>query len=163
MIKLKRKELNRVYSILDTVKLNKIDDAEIRKVVLRIVLGGKKDAAIMQNDVEDTRRKYFDEFKSEDLIAFQDGINEVTKLLIQNKKEEAAALDKKLGKKYPKLLKAYQSFNSAITELQNDEVELNIEPVSSEDFVEAMLGQDLDITGNFLESFTSIFKNESGN
>jgi len=163
MIKLKRKELNRIYSILDTVKLNKIDDAEIRKVVLRIVLGGKKDAAIMQNDVEDTRRKYFDEFKSEDLIAFQDGINEVTKLLIQNKKEEAAALDKKLGKKYPKLLKAYQSFNSAITELQNDEVELNIEPVSSEDFVEAMLGQDLDITGNFLESFTSIFKNESGN
>ena len=163
MIKLKRKELNRIYSILDTVKLNKIDDAEIRKVVLRIVLGGKKDATIMQNDVEDTRRKYFDEFKSEDLIAFQDGINEVTKLLIQNKKEEAAALDKKLGKKYPKLLKAYQSFNSAITELQNDEVELNIEPVSSEDFVEAMLGQDLDITGNFLESFTSIFKNESEN
>ena len=58
---------------------------------------------------------------------------------------------------------AYNNFVQEVTELQNEEAEVNIDKINTEEFIEAMTEQDIDITPKYLESLTSILSNEFEN
>lgn len=163
MINLKRSELNSIYTILKDVKLNKIKDSDVRQFVLRIILEGKKDNDALMSDNETIRSKFFDEFPSEDLNVFQDAINKITILVNTGKSAEAHDLDVKTCSDYPELTAAFQNYNTASKELRNEEISLNIEPVTVEKFVDAMIEQELDLTGNIIEELSPIFKYDSEN
>lgn len=164
MIKLKRSHLNQVYALFDNkAKLNKIEDAAVRKLVLRVILDGKKESAALQNDIDAARTKFFDEFTPEDLQTVQGKLNEITNLLQQGKPEEAITVDNEVSTKYPEITKAFISFQEAIKELEQEEVELNVNPVLLEQFVDAMVGQEIEVTGKLLEALSPLFENESEN
>ena len=163
MIKLRRAELNSVYNFLDNTKLNRISNTTIRNTILKIILTGKKESEVSLNSIGEIRNKFFGEFPEEELVEFQDSVNKITQLIRDGKHEEANAVDAEASKKYPKILDAYRSFNEALNDLQKEVVEVNIEPISMEEFLDAMVGQDLDITGDIITKLTPIFENGSEN
>lgn len=163
MIRLKRVQLNQIYSILDTVKLNKIEDSVVRKLVLKIIIEGKNDVGAIQNEIATSRSKFFDGFPKEDLDIVQNNINTISSMLSEGKHKEAMELDAETYKQYKDIVEAYNTFQNTIREFEQEEIELNISPISLEQFVDAMVGQDLDITGGLLETLSPIFENEPEN
>jgi len=163
MIKLKKSELDSVHRFLDKLKLNKIYNSDVRKIILRVLLDTKKQIEVMQTEVEAIRKKFFSEFSKEDINKFQDIVNNISTLISEQRQEEALELDKNTTEKYPDLVVAYKGFTEAIKELQSEEIEINVEPIGLDEFVVAMSDQTVDITGKTLDMLNMLFKNDSEN
>lgn len=163
MIEVKRSNLNEIYQFVDSVQLNKITNPEVRKLVIKLVLEGKKNIDNTRKETEDVRAKYFDNFKSEDLEAFQNGLNEMSTLFRQNQVQEALNKDAELSEKYPEITEAFKGFNQTVAELQDESISIQVDPVSIEDFIDAMVGQNIEFTGKEIDRFNWIFKNDSEN
>lgn len=163
MIELEKSQLEAIYAILDKVQLNKIFDAEIRKSILKLVLAVSKELDSMRRDIEQMKTKYFSEFSKEDKQAFQNGVFEVEKLVRANELEEAKVKDIETSEKYPELTKAYLALNNDLAELQKEKISLNIEKFSLDSFLDAMVGQPINITMKELNLLNSIFNNDSEN
>lgn len=163
MIEVKRKNLEEIYSIMDQIQLNKITDANVRKLVLKLVLEGKKKANTMKEDVEEIRKKFFNGFENEDLEVFQKGLTEMSELFRETKIKEALDKDAELSNKYPEITEAYKGFNQALIDLQDELVPINTEKVNMDAFIDAMVGQDIEINGKTLDVLSPIFNDESEN
>ena len=160
MIEIKRNALDVIYRFVDNIQLNKITDPIVRKLILKLVIEGKKSAENAEKDIVEIRNKFFNDFKNEDLNAFQEGLNNLTALYRENKIKEALELDHDMTEKYPEITKAHQGFSQALAELEEEPITINIEPVSMDAFIDAMVGQNVELTGRQLDMLSPIFENE---
>lgn len=161
MIELKNYQLDEIISILNKVQLNKITDAEMRKNILKFVLLMPKKLESVKSEIDETRKKFFGEFKEEDLNKFQIALNEISELIKDGKTTEALKKDAEVSKEFPEIVTAYKNFNDAINYLQKETVELTLEPIKVEDFIDAMTGQDITISAKEINILNPIFVNES--
>lgn len=161
MIELRKLQLREIYDFVNRLQLNKVTDAKVRKTVLKLILELPKTIDGLQKDVDETRNKILGEFKQEDLQEFQKGINEIDELIRNNKHAESMEKDKELSEKYPEITKAYGMFIASVNDLYGEKVELNIDKINTDDFVEAMIGQDVTISGQQINLLAPIFNDES--
>jgi len=162
MIELKKLQLNEIYNFVNQIQLNKVTDASVRKTILKLVLELPKLIDNIQKDIDETRKKLLGEFEQTDLNTFQNGLNEIENLVRSGKVEESRVKDKELSEAYPEITKAYNIFIDSLNGLYNETVELNIDKVNIDLFIESMVGQSVNISGPQIALLTPIFENESG-
>ena len=161
MINLEKNKLNAVYEIFDKIHLNKIVDSEIRKKVLKFIIAISKELDSMRNDIEQMKIKYFSGFNDEEKQEFQLALSEVASFIRNNALESARAKDIETSEKYPELTKAYLSLNTDLVELQKETVSLNVEKFDLDSFLDAMVGQPINISMKELDILNPIFNNDS--
>lgn len=161
MVELKKYQLNAIYEIVNSIQLNKITDSKIRKTVLKLVLEIPKSITEFQKDISDTRTKFLEGFKTEDLTAFQAELNGLAEL--SRKQDTKAALEKdhEIAKSFPEITSAFVKLNESLDNLQNETVEFNVEKINMEEFVDALVGLDVNITAKELNVLDSLFEHET--
>lgn len=162
MIELKKLQLNEIYNFVNQIQLNKVTDASVRKTILKLVLELPKLIDNVQKDIDETRKKLLGEFEQTDLNTFQNGLNEIENLVRSGKVEEFRVKDKELSEVYPEITKAYNIFINSLNDLYNETVELNIDKVNIDLFIDSMIDQSVNISGPQIALLTPIFENESG-
>lgn len=160
MIEIKKSELAELSKKFDHIKLNKISDPVIRKMILKVVLEGKKLMDSVQADIASVREKFFSEFKQEDMNAFQIMVDEARDLYLRNKGSEFMEKTKEIVEKYPEINDAYNKYMLEIQNLQDEKVELNIDKVNTDAFIDAMSEQSVDITPKYLEEISPILSDD---
>ena len=163
MIELKKAQLNQIYEILDKFQLNKITNANVRKSILKLVLLIPKKIEEIAEDINKATQKYFSEFKNDDLLKFQSGLDNIKELLRENKTIEANAIDLQLSSEFPDIVKAYKSFNADLIDMDNEIIRFEIEKINLDDFVDASVGQPVDISTKELNILNPILNNEFEN
>lgn len=161
MIELKKLQLNEIYNFVNQIQLNKVTDASVRKTILKLVLELPKLIDNVQKDIDETRKKLLGEFEQTDLNTFQNGLNEIENLVRSGKVEEFRVKDKELSEVYPEITKAYNIFINSLNDLYNETVELNIDKVNIDLFIDSMIDQSVNISGPQIALLTPIFENES--
>lgn len=162
MIKLKKYQADSIFNIINAIKVNKIKDSNIRKTVLKLMLESQRVQKKSQEIVEESRKRFFDDFEKEKVIEFQNALNNVLNLARKND-PDASIKENELSKTYPELYKAYINFSEFINSLQIEDIELNVDKVELDVFVDNMVDQNVDITAKELIILEPLFKNESEN
>lgn len=161
MVTIKKSQINDIYNILNPIQLNKITNPVIRKMILKLVLELPKQAEAFRNMIDDVRKKLFSEFTETDVNAFQSKVMEIDRAVATNEREKAFNTEMETKEAYPELYTAYTNFISSINELSAETVELPVESVEMDDFIDALIGLDVDITAKELNILNPLFKNES--
>lgn len=159
-MEIKKNQLNSVYEIVNKIKLNKIYNSDIRKSILKLVIGLPKEIESLSKDISATRDRFFADFKKEDLEGFQKGINELMVLMNSGNSEEGLAKDKEIASTYPELTKAYGLLNQAVSDLYEEFVELSVEKINVSEFLDAMTEQEIDITAKELATLKPILNED---
>jgi len=162
MIKLKKYQADSIFNIINAIKVNKIKDSNIRKTVLKLMLESQRVQKKSQEVVEESRKRFFDDFEKEKIIEFQNALNNVLNLARKND-PDASIKENELSNTYSELYKAYINFSEFINSLQIEDIELNIDKVELDTFVDNMVDQNVDITAKELIILEPLFKNESEN
>ena len=162
MIKLKKYQADSIFNIINAIKVNKIKDSNIRKTVLKLMLESQRVQKKSQEVVEESRKRFFDDFEKEKVIEFQNALNNVLNLARKND-PDASIKENELLNTYPELYKAYINFSEFINSLQIEDIELNVDKIGLDDFVDNMVDQNVDITAKELIVLEPLFKNESEN
>lgn len=160
MVTIKKSQINDIYNILNPIQLNKITDPVIRKMILKLVLELPKQAEAFRNMIDEVRKKLFSEFAETDVNAFQSKVMEIDRAVATNEREKAFNTEMETKEAYPELYTAYTNFISSINELSAETVELPVESVKMDDFIDALIGLDVDITAKELNILNPLFKNE---
>lgn len=162
MIKLKKYQADSIFNIINAIKVNKIKDSNIRKTVLKLMLESQRVQKKSQEVVEESRKRFFDDFEKEKVIEFQNALNNVLNLARKND-PDTSIKENELSNTYSELYKAYINFSEFINSLQIEDIELNVDKIGLDDFVDNMVDQNVDITAKELIILEPLFKNESEN
>lgn len=100
--------------------------------------------------------------KKKKIIEFQNALNNVLNLARKND-PDASIKENELSNTYSELYKAYINFSEFINSLQIEDIELNVDKVELDTFVDNMVDQNVDITAKELIILEPLFKNESEN
>ena len=157
MIEIKMQQVDGMLSIVDKIKFNKITSSSVRKYLLNLANELLKSNEKINIKLKDLKDKIFNGFSQDDLNKFQYNLNQITDLLKQNKTAEADKLDKDTLESYPELAKAYKQFYNEFLNIQNEVEYYNIEKIDINEFTEAMVDQDLEITIKELEILKPLF------
>lgn len=159
MIKVKKYQADGIFNIVNAIKVNKIKDSNIRKTVLKLMLESQRIQKKQQEDIEEAKKKFFDDFEKEKIDEFQQHLNEV--LDIAKKDDPSGPVkEKELSNNYPELYKAYANFIDFLNGLQVEDIELLVDKIGLDDFVDNMVDQNVDITARELIILEPLFKNE---
>ena len=150
-------QVDGMLSIVDKIKFNKITSSSVRKYLLNLANELLKSNEKINIKLKDLKDKIFNGFSQDDLNKFQYNLNQITDLLKQNKTAEADKLDKDTLESYPELAKAYKQFYNEFLNIQNEVEYYNIEKIDINEFTEAMVDQDLEITIKELEILKPLF------
>ena len=90
-------------------------------------------------------------------------MTELSELFKKGNVEEALDKDAELSNKYPEITEAYKGFNQALVDLHEESVTINTEKIDMDAFIDAMIGQDIEINGKTLDVLSPIFNDESEN
>lgn len=160
MIELKKGQFSEIYGILDKIQLNKILNADVRKTILKVILSISKSIKTAEEDIDNMKKRYFAEFKPEDLQDLQNILNEINWLIRSNKIEEAKAKDLEATNKYPEICKAITSLNADLVEMNEESVQYNIEKISLDSFIDSIVGQPIEISAKELDILKPILNDE---
>lgn len=163
MIKIKKAELISIGKRFDTIKLNKVSNTDVRKTILKIVLESKRISENIQKDVDTTRERFFSEFSMEDLNKFQTKLDAVKTLYQTGKGKEFVENVDAIAKEFPEINDAYNKFMMEVNALHEEEIDINIDKINIDVFVDALCEQDVDVTPSYLETLSSILENDVEN
>lgn len=149
---MKKSRIIDIYSFLSNIKLNKVTNKEVRSAIISNHLQMYRVKEQHDKDVQELQKKLF-EGKEEDINA----INSLRAKFRQAEDKDKPAIVSKILE-YKELLKLEEEFNIELSNLLNQEIELNVKQCLQEDFIDVCEQADVDITSEGLIVLTDLFK-----
>lgn len=150
---MKKSRVIEIFNFLNTIKISKISDKEVRNAIISNHLAMYKIAKEHNEEIQEVQKKLFEGKEAE--------IQELNDLR-QQYKEETDNLKKqdlvfRISNECSDILALEKEFNDMFVESLNTEINVNIKKVSQEKFVEACVEADVEITTGDLIVLTDLF------
>lgn len=155
MEKIARNKVELLYNVVNRIDFKTVSDKNVRRQLIGLIPQLARLIKQRKEDLEEIRKKLFDGFKQEDLNAHDKFVDEVAKC---KNTEEAKRLEVEKKEKFPEITKALETFQEEIKNYGEGEVELSVDAIDAESFIEALNEQPFPIDGSLLSALQPIVK-----
>ena len=147
---MKQIDVNNISNFLGKIRINKINDRETKIGLVNIHMELYKKVQEYSEYIKELQKKYFEGRESE-LETYN---QQVTKMQ-EAEPEKRAELESELD---PKMKELVMEFNSLINERLNQDIEVNINKIDKDKFIEALIDLDIEFTCDDLIVLKDLYK-----
>lgn len=151
---MKKSKVIEIFKFLSTIKLNKINDKDVRSAVVSNHLQMYSVSKKYEEDVEELRKRVF-EGKTEEL---EELIRLREEFKGESNTEKKSKIIAKIAKDYKEILELENSFYKELNSILDEEVQLNLKKVNKESFVDTCAEAEVNITGGDLIFLEELFE-----
>jgi hypothetical protein len=152
---MKRGKIVGIFRFLGGFKLNKISNKEVRSFIMSNHLCMNRVVKEHDEDIKEMQQRLF-EGKEEELRKLHELRN---KYNASNDKEEKADIVKIIHDNYAPILELEKEFNDFFSKKFEEDVDIKITKCDMEDFIEACVECEVDITTSDLMEIAEMFNN----
>lgn len=147
---MKQIELNNISNFLGKIRVNKINDRETKIGLVNIHMELYKKVQEYSEYITELQKKYF-EGKESELDAYNQQVTKIQGAEPEKRAELEAELD-------PKMKELVMEFNSLINARLNQDIEVNINKIDKNKFIEALIDLDIEFTCDDLIVLKDLYK-----
>ena len=147
---MKQIELNNIFEFLRKIRINKINDRETKIGLINIHMELYKKVQEFDEYIKELQKKYFEGRESE-----LDTYNQKVTQMQEAEPEKRAELESELD---PKMKELVMEFNGLINERLNQDIEVNINKIDKDKFIEALIDLDIEFTCDDLIVLKDLYK-----
>lgn len=146
----KQIELNNIFNFLGKIKVNKINDRETKIGLVNIHMELYKKVQEYSEYIKELQKKYFEGRESE-----LDAYNQQVTKIQGAEPEKRAELESELD---PKMKELVMEFNGLINARLDQDIEVNINKIDKNKFIEALIDLDIEFTCDDLIVLKDLYK-----
>ena len=146
----KQIELNNIFNFLGKIKVNKINDRETKIGLVNIHMELYKKVQEYSEYINELQKKYFEGRESE-LETYNQQVTKIQEAEPEKRVELEAELD-------PKMKELVMEFNSLINARLDQDIEVNINKIDKDKFIEALIDLDIEFTCDDLIILKDLYK-----
>ena len=146
----KQIELNNIFNFLGKIKVNKINDRETKIGLVNIHMELYKKVQEYSEYIKELQKKYFEGRESE-----LDAYNQQVTKIQGAEPEKRAELESELD---PKMKELVMEFNGLINARLDQDIEVNINRIDKDKFIEALIDLDIEFTCDDLIILKDLYK-----
>ena len=146
----KQIELNNIFNFLGKIKVNKINDRETKIGLVNIHMELYKKVQEYSEYIKELQKKYFEGRESE-----LDAYNQQVTKIQGAEPEKRAELESELD---PKMKELVMEFNGLINARLDQDIEVNINKIDKDKFIEALIDLDIEFTCDDLIILKDLYK-----
>lgn len=147
---MKQIDVNNISNFLGKIRINKINDRETKIGLVNIHMELYKKVQEYSEYIKELQKKYFEGRESE-----LDTYNQKITQMQEAEPEKRAELESELD---PKMKELVMEFNSLINERLNQDIEVNINKIDKDKFIEALIDLDIEFTCDDLIVLKDLYK-----
>ena len=147
---MKQIDVNNISNFLGKIRINKINDRETKIGLVNIHMELYKKVQEYSEYIKELQKKYFEGRESE-----LDTYNQKVTQMQEAEPEKRAELESELD---PKMKELVMEFNSLINEKLNQDIEVNINKIDKDKFIEALIDLDIEFTCDDLIVLKDLYK-----
>ena len=147
---MKQIDVNNISNFLGKIRINKINDRETKIGLVNIHMELYKKVQEYSEYIKELQKKYFEGRESE-----LDTYNQKVTQMQEAEPEKRAELESELD---PKMKELVMEFNSLINERLNQDIEVNINKIDKDKFIEALIDLDIEFTCDDLIVLKDLYK-----
>lgn len=147
---MKQIDVNNISNFLGKIRINKINDRETKIGLVNIHMELYKKVQEYSEYIKELQKKYF-EGKESELDTYNQQITKIQEAEPEKRAELESELD-------PKMKELVMEFNSLINERLNQDIEVNINKIDKDKFIEALIDLDIEFTCDDLIVLKDLYK-----
>ena len=147
---MKQIELNNIFNFLGKIKVNKINDRETKIGLVNIHMELYKKVQEYSEYIKELQKKYF-EGREAELDAYNQQITKIQEAEPEKRAELESELD-------PTMKEFVMEFNGLINARLNQDIEVNINKIDKDKFIEALIDLDIEFTCDDLIVLKDLYK-----
>ena len=165
MEKFNKSKLQALDGFVKRLNYKLIEDKEVRNTFIRLIPQTSRRLKEIEEDRKALFEKFIEVFPQDRRIAY-DEANKARMDALNKWHETNSDEDKKVAEKaqndfvneYRDMLEAVDEFNKAVNEVMNENTDLSVDGIDIDRFMDAMEGQDFDITAETFEMLDPIVR-----
>lgn len=165
MEKYNKSKLQALDGFVKKLNYKLIDDKEVRNTFIRLIPQTARRLKELDEDRKVLFEKFIEVFPQDRRIAY-DEANRARMEALRKFEESRSDEDKKAAEKaqndfvseYKDMLEAVDEFNKAVNDVMNEDTTLSVDGIEIDKFMDAMEGQDFDITAETFEMLDPIVR-----
>ena len=147
---MKQIDVNNLSNFLGKIRINKINDRETKIGLVNIHMELYKKVQEYSEYIKELQKKYFEGRESE-LETYNQKVTQMQEAEPDKRAELESELD-------PKMKELVMEFNSLINERLNQDIEVNINKIDKDKFIEALIDLDIEFTCDDLIVLKDLYK-----
>lgn len=155
MEKITRNKVETLRSVINRINFRTVSDRNVRRQLIGLVPQLERLVKERVADMQEIHKRIFGEFDTETLKAHDALVGEITN---QKDKSEAERLDKERKEKFPDVIKALEVFHDELNYYGEQEVEVGVDALDAEAFIDGLSEQDFPIDAALLSALTPVVK-----
>lgn len=165
MEKYNKSKLQALDGFVKKLNYKLIDDKEVRNTFIRLIPQTSRRLKEIEEDRKALFEKFIEVFPQDRRIAY-DEANRARMDALRKFEESHSEEDKKVAEKaqndfvseYRDMLDAVDEFNRAVNDLMAEDTDLSVDGIDVDKFMDAMEGQDFDITADTFDMLDPIVR-----
>lgn len=151
---MRKSRIVEIFKFLGSIKLNKITNKDVRNAIISNHLRMYKVAQEHDEEIKELQKRLFE--GKEEQVFILNKLREEYKNTSNN--EVKIRIIKKINNEFSEILSLEQEFNDIFNDTLKEEKEVTLKKVSQEDFIQACVEADVDITSSDLIILTDLFE-----
>ena len=147
---MKQIDVNNLSNFLGKIRINKINDRETKIGLVNIHMELYKKVQEYSEYIKELQKKYFEGRESE-LETYNQKVTQMQEAEPDKRAELESELD-------PKMKELVMEFNSLINARLNQDIEVNINKIDKDKFIEALIDLDIEFTCDDLIVLKDLYK-----